>query len=996
MSLGERVVRVPILGLGTQADPKGSPAGRLDLAENVMATRLDGVGPAIEIVKRNGFATQSRNIQGGGSLSAGAKLAAFGSELVATDGDIAYAWSPGVGKWIKKGFVSDIAATAVDISGNSDTGENTVSSVQMDCDVAYANGYSCHVNTRDPVFVGFTVQAAEWYVREVATGAIVGNGTVNSGTDCMNVRVVAVGTDFFLFYWDGINTIGCKKIATATDPTTFATANVNVATNVNTSGIYDVIADVTNSKILLAYQNTTPTLTLEYWLTNMTAGTTVAYATRNPNMCIGFLDYSFASGNGYVSIGTSVTGVRVLTFPTSTLVVGTDTQVDAAATDAVACTGYFGTGRNVLYTRPGSTTRHDFTSGWAEGTGFVAMRSVSLQSRPFTMDGNKRYVLMGHWEDMGAAANPVLDVQRSLFLMQLDKDTTTRSGVRVAGFLANDDWGAWGMRRRGLGSFAVVSATVAYVAAPGLLGIGPAFNSYAAAGKAYSLRNYELDFSHTKTGAPTAFNGALFFPGAAAKVYDGRNVFENGFYMRPGRLTLAAAGGGSHTAGLVQVMAIYSIVDSTGRLWRSASSDVASVTVTAGQSINITIDMLRVTDRSPLYSINSSIINPQVRLEIYTTKPNGTTFTFIAFAYNDASVDTFAAFEGGDNPGSGEELYTALGSVEDAYPPMANVLGVHRNRLFAISGDGSVWHTQETTEADAAAFAIDFRILFDSADGPLVGLVSDGTTLYATKRSRVYTIHGEGPLRDGSNPYSYPQPLPADAGFAGARALAGTPDGMLIQTAKGFHLLDRAGGIQPVPGADAYENLTVTSGVALDDRPYACLFTSNGTTIVWDWQLKQWYAWTGQAAVSACRWLNKPAFLDSAGKVWVETPGVYADDVSTAIQERVRFTWMNFAGTVLGFQRIWAIQLLGEFLASTTVNLRLAYDLAAALTTYSKAVTASTLAPLEVKPARQECRLLQVTVDESSTTAGFKLSGFVFVAGVDGRIRPVDPAQRMT
>jgi len=372
--------------------------------------------------------------------------------------------------------------------------------------------------------------------------------------------------------------------------------------------------------------------------------------------------------------------------------------------------------------------------------------------------------------------------------------------------------------------------------------------------------------------------------------------------------------------------------------------------------------------------------------------PGSTNFRVMTVLANDATQDTIAVSIASEIVGEDDTDET-----ENATPPAVLAMCVHRNRLAALSGtDNAVWMSKETAEGEAVGFPIENRVLFDAADGVPVGLASDGTTLFIAKRSRVYSLQGEGPARDGSNPYAYPQPLPAEVGFAGPRAFVGTPDGILFQSAKGFHLLDRAGGVQPIPAADAYDGLTVTGGLSLDDRPYACLFTSDGTTVVWDWQLKQWYTWTGQAAVAGCRWMNKAVFLDSGGKAWVETAGTNNDD-GAAIQERVRFTWMNFAGIVLGFQRIWAIQLHGEFLASTTVHMRLGYDLSSATPTdYSKAVTVSTLAPLELKPIRQECRQLQVTVDESSTTAGFKLSGFVFVVGVDGRIRPVDPAQRMT
>lgn len=983
MSLAERVVRVPILGLDTQSDPKGAPAGRLALAENVMATRIDGQA-AIEVVKRNGFTSLSRNIQGGGSLSTGAKIQAFGNELIATDGQTLYSWSPSASAWLSRGRLSSVAARVSLI--------DFPTSASPVVDSAAFGNYVVTVVAR----VGFGTAA--YYVRDATTGAAVGSGFFFAEAP----RVVAVGTSAFIFFHElsFTDNLCCRTISAST-PSTLG-AQTTVATNLNrfagAGQVFDVIVDTTNSRMVVGYRNTIPTTTLMIWNTNMTAGTAVAYATRDPSTCLGFLKHDFANGSGYVAIGTAA-DVRLLTFGASSMTVTADVQVDSTVTTAQAATGEVVSGTTyVIFTVPGAgaARTNDRTKGWNGTTLFELCRGAGLASRSSRVNG-KFYFLAYHHPTNPSASQ---GTEKTLYLLEWNgtASTTGDSGVSVAGFLlAGDSGGRTGGTTVGSGlsnvlpSFVTLSATHLQVGCSRVLDPGRATNLQ------FVAAQVDLTFDDTQLGGPVAYNGTLHAPGAAAKVFDGLAVYEEGFYSAPEVPTLSAGAGGAMTAGARQVFGRWVRKGQSGRIERSVEGEIATVTLTAGnQTITGTFPAYRITDSDARYNTNQLVSSggrTLVMLEVLVNDaPGSSNFVVMSTVVNDATLDTISVSIASEIVGEGDTDET-----ENAAPPAVLAMCVHRNRLAALSGaDNAVWMSKEQVEGEASGFPLENRVLFDAADGAPVGLASDGTSLFIAKRSKVYVLQGEGPGKDGSNPYAYPQPLPAEVGFAGPRAFVGTPDGILFQSAKGFHLLDRAGGVQPIPAADAYEALTVTGGVALDDRPYACLVTSDGTTLVWDWQLKQWYTWTGQAAAACCRSRNLFVFLGLDGKAWVETAGTNGDD-GVAIQERVRFTWMNFAGSVLGFQRIWALQVNGEFMGSTTVNIRLGYDLSTATPTpYSKVVTTATLAPLELKPIRQECRQLQVTVDESSTTAGFKLSGFVFVVGADGRIRPVDPAQRMT
>jgi len=367
-----------------------------------------------------------------------------------------------------------------------------------------------------------------------------------------------------------------------------------------------------------------------------------------------------------------------------------------------------------------------------------------------------------------------------------------------------------------------------------------------------------------------------------------------------------------------------------------------------------------------------------VNIEIYRTDPNGKLFFLYRVLTNDPTVDTIALSDLGMAAGIlGEELYTDTGAAGHVLPAAILAMEAHRDRLFALAAN-VVYLSNDTSSGDAVAFAADtdgFFLEFDTAsDGSLVGLVSDGTTLFIASRNRVYPLLGDGPGLDGTNGYPFPQPRPERVGLYGPRAFVATIDGIVVRTPQGKYMLDRGGGIQFLPGSDTYDSLTVTGGVALDDRSMGCLVTSDGTTLVWDYLFKEWYAWTNQAFVAACRWQSKLVGLASDGTVKVDTAGTYSDNGS-AITMKVRTGWMHLAG-MFGRLKFYGLRLLGEFFATTTLSVTHSIEIYGAQVDQSTSFAGTTASkwPLQVPTDQERCEALKVEVSESSTTQGVAIS----------------------
>lgn len=978
MALQKQVIPIRIKSLSDKSPSELAEVGRIESAVNMMALKLTDGG--VELRKRYGVTALTKNIEGGGTIGAGFKITSINGQLLVTDGNVLYAYSPTLNKWIKKGYVTDIAVSQTGLSTSNDTEAIGIATQLLDVDVAYLSGYLCYTVSRGNT-AGYS---GEWFVIDRASGLMVGNGPINGTSGALNARVVGVGTAFYVFYYNTANTIHCKKIDLAT-PDVISAAS-NVAVNVNTTIIFDVIADVTNTRILVAYRNTTPTLTIMVWNTNMTAGTSQAYATRDPNLCIGFLD---AAAPLHVAVGTSAAGgLRCLTFNTSTLVVGTDTQVDAA-TDVAVCTGYFSGSRNVFYTRPGTATRYDVTWGWNESAAaFIAARSVSLHSRPFTTGvqggAGKRFVLVGHDEDHAISPVGGGERVRTLLMMQLDQDGTTQSTVHVCGLLLKDNWGTYAYRSRGLGSAAVVSSTVAVVSAPSI--VGPTVTQSGA--MTFIANSFELDFSGTMTGQPVTYNGEVFFPGAAAKVYDGRNVFENGYYLRPDMAVLTKiVGGGTTTAGVTQFALVYSYIDSNGKLWRSSPSYISSITLNANDRISVDIPNLKLTDRNPSFAF-SDMVNQITMIEMYQTKPNQNVFYLVNRLYNDPTADVQTITLSADAVATGEIIYTQSGALPNEYPPSVTAFCVHDSRLFAISGDKSLWYTRELeNDEDMPAPSSLFRISFSGEFGNLNGLASMDSGLVISRKTRLHALTGQGPSKDGNGLYSYPVTLPAEVGFKTPNAYCNTPDGILFQTTSGMYLIDRNFTATSIPGIDdTIAGKGMTGAIALDDRPFAVFSDSIGqTAFVYDWEMGMWFMWIGGnlefRAVSVTKCNAKLAFLKADGTVNQEVTGTWADNGSAYLTQ-ISTPFIQ-VGDIFSNPRIYNVQLLLRCTSSFTLSAALSYDAETALDpTRTLAMTSSSRGVFKIPVVNRRAQSIKILLTDFHTVEGYRITGFGLEVGM--------------
>jgi hypothetical protein len=199
------------------------------------------------------------------------------------------------------------------------------------------------------------------------------------------------------------------------------------------------------------------------------------------------------------------------------------------------------------------------------------------------------------------------------------------------------------------------------------------------------------------------------------------------------------------------------------------------------------------------------------------------------------------------------------------------------------------------------------------------------------KEDRIFLISGDGPQPDGANDtFSIAYELPSKVGCINPKSLVETDEGLMMQSQKGIYLLARNGqAVYIGQGVHAYNDLTITAAVALPDKNQVRFVTSDGPTLVYDYEQKDqrgfgaWSTYTNLESRGAAIYDGRITILRNSGAVWQESDGYL--DVGSYIELRVQTGWMAFAG-LQGWKRVYRILLLGEKKSDHTLNMSFAYN----------------------------------------------------------------------
>lgn len=417
--------------------------------------------------------------------------------------------------------------------------------------------------------------------------------------------------------------------------------------------------------------------------------------------------------------------------------------------------------------------------------------------------------------------------------------------------------------------------------------------------------------------------------------YDGANARALGFDIFPETMALTTTSGGSLSAGTYYFKTCFESVDNQGNIHRSTVSPPASIVVSASGSITVT---------------------PAVGATVYFSSDN---FLFYKQGVGNLTITT--------GPNQAAPLLYTVGGVLDNDPvPACNVSHVHKNRLW-LGGleSNDIWFSKEFKAGFGIAFSQAFTIPIDSASGPVTAFATLDDKLIIFKRDRIYFLVGEGP-NDAGNEWDYPEPIaiPTDVGTTLPHSVCLLPGGVMFKSARGWYMLTRGLQLNYVGAAvEDYNGLTATSATLISDRSEVRFLHSNGVALVYNYLYNQWSTFSNYQGYDSVVCLGGAYYrLGTDGLVYKDTPGQYLDN-GARIQITVETSWLSMA-KLEGYQRVYSLQLLADFVADHQLELSIAYDFQ---NTYNQVITytttgniSGTTMTLRIRPRIQKCSAIKL------------------------------------
>lgn len=446
-----------------------------------------------------------------------------------------------------------------------------------------------------------------------------------------------------------------------------------------------------------------------------------------------------------------------------------------------------------------------------------------------------------------------------------------------------------------------------------------------------SVNATKLDFFDSNQFLSATINGSLYTVGGVLQAYEGAQFVELGFNVYPENITLAASTGGGQSAGVYNYCVTYEWNDNNDRTDISTPSTALSITLTAGQSVNITVPTLKLTKKG------------KVKIVIYRTQANGTILYRVTSAvvpfYNDPTQDFLVfndALSDVSIQGNGA-MYTqplVLGQnpiVPNSAPPACSLIATYSTRLFIAGLDDpyTIWYSQQTLANSPMQFSDLLTLSTDPDGGPITALARLDANLIIFKSNAIFYITGQGPTPTGdSNDIGVPIAIPSgDIGCISQNSIVTTPIGLLFQSANGIYLLDRGLNVS-YKGApvEKFNGLTIVSATLVPNQ-WVIFTTNDDLALVYDYYYDQWSTFTNHHSIDSALYLgdsNLFVYANPSGQVFLQTPTAFSDN-GVAIPFSLTTAPIALAG-LQGYQRAYFAYLLGTYKGTHNLNVGAAFD----------------------------------------------------------------------
>lgn len=902
-----------VAGLNQKADERSIEPPDLARCVNVQFDEIGG------LQTRYPYAVVGANILGGGTITDARRVVEYNDEILLFTETALYSWNAQLSKWVLKGTHLAVKMTErnVFVTGGE----------QIDHDRAEL----------DNVIMYAWSESSRIYVAALdkSTGSVLLVPTAVGNADSRNrPRLVALTTKILLF----ANNVTTSNLDAITiDPADVATGVAASMTALGasvTTGNYDACKiDGADSAILV--QAETPSTA--YTVTKVTAALAVTVV-QKARACDGPIAVSSGPTGAAVQVvranGTAIEGdlllVSDLTDVIAAQAIGTVTGTvgqiacahrsvaeEGGAGVAYRCYAFWSGSRSVDGANAWQSRSNWVDTAGALGTEATFLRRMDPGSRAFDYDG-RVYLWMLFGTEAASTYVNIGQLQNSAFLYRDDGFLCAKSTMgRQGGFLTAGHLPGVQSIATGVYAFCSTERTVlGDLASNNFTGKRP--------------RDVTFTFDSNEARRTAQLGKTLYVSGGEILQYDGTSLTEAGFHVWPWHLVLDTAAGGAVEEGTYAYKASYRSDNAQAERDRSASIPIATVEATlasrriTGSEIvplyvthktTLALEIWRTLkdplDDSPYYlataSDPSDVTNPNRYL------PNDTTIDAFA-TFHDERVDSEA-----DDFGANPQDVT----LPSLAPPAATIIFATDTRIFlaGVAGDPNrVWYSKPRRDGEVAAFhgALAFDVPPDGGD--ITGIAFRNETLIVFREAAVYVCLGEGYDQTGGGQNYVARRAPGNVGAVNHECIGEIDRGLVFKSSKGWHLLNGAFQTEYIGGAVSdYDSETPLAVQSMKSQNQLRILTSS-RMLVLDTLVGQWSEWTVADGVHACMWNGLHTYLTSTGpkqQLTAYTGVDYGMDVETG--------WIKLAD-LQGFGRVRELMVLGEYLSTHHLRVRLARD----------------------------------------------------------------------
>jgi len=382
---------------------------------------------------------------------------------------------------------------------------------------------------------------------------------------------------------------------------------------------------------------------------------------------------------------------------------------------------------------------------------------------------------------------------------------------------------------------------------------------------------------------------SLFLTSSQLTVFDGQDVFEASFPI-PDDIVSEISAGATLT---VRYCYTFTFTDANGVEVESSPSTDLTVTTNDPSGSNVTIEVrtLKLT-RKPA---------ERVKINLYRTNDNGTSFFLAKQASNDSTVDTITIVDDVSEAtlATRPALYTEGNVLENDPIPECTFVKQLGNRIFFVpsSNTNQIGYTKLD---QYHASPVDFRITIDqSNDDNITALAELNGNLVIFKNDLIYILTGTGPDNTGQNDDFSVRRVPTDVGCIQPRSIAQLRDKVMFKSRSGLAHIDRGENVDHHHEMEDFDNQTVNSASVYAEYHEVRFTTVEGFVMVYQYEFEAWSVFTNYNAASAVLWpfTNKYYHIREDGAVLQErkTDSItdYNDDGS-AIRVKFRTPWLWF------------------------------------------------------------------------------------------------------